>query len=171
MDRSSFGGRGVVLLAGCVSKPTPWTPDGVSDVDGGALLADGRGDVGGGPDLVSTDVPDVAADLSDVTTPVDLAVVDLADLSFDLPDVTGSDLWLVDLDGVDELVDSLADGEASTDTDVEPEDIAPLDGSEVDGCAPMCDEKECGDDGCGGVAGTVARVGYVLRMACAPAMV
>jgi len=77
----------------------------------------------GAPDLRGDAVPD-PADARDAA--VDAAYPDLADLA-DLPDVS-------------EVADAYWSGD-------------PADLQEIEACAPDCDGKECGPDGCGGSCG------------------
>jgi hypothetical protein len=167
-----------VLLTGCISHPDPWIPSGESDqrargedssrqrhVDSrGRPLVDVQADTVGLettvpmdilPDLAATEIaaeipeqPDIVVpdlldlpDLAEIVDPPDLVdVTDAADIS---PDVVAP----ADVADVPEDIPDLADAH---DAALEVEDVAP----EAEICAPDCDGKECGDDGCGNVCGT-----------------
>ena len=89
---------------------------------------------------------DTVEDVSDVdtgTTP-DVLVSDL-----------GPDGQVADVEGEpDESENDIGEDTLEVDTDVHPSDTPGVDqGSDDFGCTPLCNDKVCGDDGCGGSCG------------------
>jgi formylglycine-generating enzyme required for sulfatase activity len=129
-----------LILAACVSKPEPWSPDGKT-ADGRANgdtrnAADGRGNVDPSDVRREKDTPTPPQDVVEI---VDLAPVDVTEVVdvLDIPDVLmPTDLNDASIDNVGEI--------ATPDT---------VDLVEEDVCQPDCDGNECGDDGCGGSCG------------------
>ena len=125
MKRLILVGAMTIAVFGCISEPAPWTAGADLDVqaDSTQRKGDGRADVGKVETIPPKDIADVQPD---------------AKLT-ELPDVTDTSK----LDGKDS---SQQDG---------PDAMADLfDGLDVSKdieCKPQCQEKECGDDGCGGI--------------------
>jgi hypothetical protein len=80
---------------------------------------------------------DTAPDLVPDTAPQDAALPDTAPQDAALPDA-----------GADALPDTPSDSVADAGLDSAPDEVG------LDICQPECTDKECGDDGCGGVCGT-----------------
>ena len=149
-----------VLFTNCIEKPDAWTP-GMTDVDvasGDQRPLDGLVEV----DVLPVDsgsrevnVEDVKDSIADNRVPQD------ADSVPEIYDSTIAD-EVAPIDVV-EVVDIVGfDGELPTDTAIDTETTTDLDAV----CAPDCDGKECGDDGCGGSCGTCAPASYCGQGSC-----
>ena len=138
----------VLLTIACSGTPFDSLKSGVDSV----ATADSIGEFVGKPDVMTTDVgpadlaqPDVVAtDVgpADLTLP-EMVAPDIGPADLAQPDVVAPDAGLADLAQPDVVA-----------TDVGFADL-PLPDIAADApCAPACaDDKECGDDGCGGACG------------------
>lgn len=123
-------------------------------ISGTCQLPDVGGDVAVEPDVPVS--PDVAV-AADVAVGPDVAVAADVDVTPDMvapPDVQESPDVAV-------AVDATAGNDAATTPDVATEDIASPDtggdtapSTDTKGCTPVCTNKLCGDDGCGGWCGS-----------------
>ena len=143
---------GLVLAAGCVQTPAPWTPDigDLSDVprDGEVLRSDGIGELGiGDKQHGETDAR------------FDIETVDASGETACIPDCEGKQCGGNGCGGTcgscGDFGGCKQDGTCSCDF----EKCAGTccgDGAvcfDSTCCPPQCDGKECGDDGCGGTCG------------------
>ena len=140
-------GLALLLTAGCIDKPAPWTP-GAGDADvgtGDQRSADGKGEIGVNPLDGKIDLP----------APVDIVdVVGNEVVPLDVPDL--ADGIVPDAEDTAELLDGMEfqdapvlDAEVHWDLGDDAEAVVDVDVP----CIPDCDGKECGDDGCEGECG------------------
>ena len=138
-----LAGLGIACLAGCTSSGQVATSE-VDSADGSMEI---KGDVRGRTEVGVGEVAEVGDTYpKDITVEVEVTP-DVPPEPSDLTDLDAGEDSGADVEDID-----LAEAGDAPDEDVELAEAGDVPG-EADVCLPDCEDKECGDDGCGGSCG------------------